>query len=386
VKKLALIIVGVLLIGGSLDAKKSLAALEERAARNPTSAKALYELTRRYCEEDSAVQAIETWKRLAELDIERASEVFLRAKVATYLGLEPFFPQLVSDSSAVLPRFSEDGTRIVFHALHHGRFDIAMMDFDGENREWVVEDESFHSSGACFAGSKTRILFVRRGIEDTLMELVYYDTESGEPEVLFSNLSPYVDSPDWGGEDVPVVFSYVSPETQSGGIATYDRQAGEFVELRNYTYRDGFPRYSSDAKQIVYASNRALQWDVYVMDTKGKDIERITDWPGVDFAPDFGDHNRKIAFVSDRNVSSQFDIFLYDRRTKEVIPVTYNEGQDDAPDLSDDGNWLLFQSTRGDGRPRAYIVPVNQPISAEKLLEEIAKGYELGGQNEKETP
>jgi len=377
VNRIAFLTLGVVLLVGCLQAKASLASLEEKVARNPNKARAVYKLARRYCEEDSAVQAVETWKRLANLDLELASDVFLRTKVAVYLGVEPFFPQPVSDSIAMTPRFSPDGKRIVFHSLKNDQ--IGSMDFSGENFRWITNDKR-RNRGVCFAGSPDRFLYIRNTVDNSGMELVYYNAEGGgEPEVLFSGFSRFFESPDWVTDELPVLFGYMSLDTKSMEIGLYDRKAGEFIELTHNAYMNRYPRYSSNGKLIVYTNYRRLQPDIYIMSTRGRVTERVTSWPGIDIYPDFGDHDRKIAFVSDRNGGVQFDVFVYDRRTGEVIPVTYNEKMDTAPDLSDDGNWLLFQSNRDDDRPRSYIVPLNQPISAEQLLAEIEAKGEQGG-------
>lgn len=368
-KRIAFFLMGVLLVTGGLQAKASLASLEEKVARSPDNARAVYKLARRYCEDDSAVQAIETWKRLADLDLKLASDVFLRAKIAVYLGLEPFFPQPVSDSIAMTPRFSPDGRKIVFHSMKNGQ--IGTMDFSGENFSWITADDRYNVT-PCFAGSRDQFFYIRRTADESGMELVYYNAEGGgDPEVLLGGLSSFFETPDWVSDELPVLFGYLSVDTKSGEIGLYDRKAGELIELTHNVYMDRFPRYSSNGKLIVYANYRRLQSDIYIMNTRGKLVERVTSWPGTDIYPDFGDHNRKIAFVSDRNGGGQFDVFVCDRRTGEVIPVTYNERTDTTPDLSNDGNWLLFQSNRGDGRPRTYIVSLNQPISAEQLLAEI---------------
>ena len=234
--------------------------------------------------------------------------------------------------------------------------------------------------GVCFAGSPDRFLYIRSTADNSGMELVYYNAEGGgEPEVLFSGFSQLFESPDWVSDELPVLFGYMSLDTKSMEIGLYDRKAGEFIELTHNAYMNRYPRYSSNGKLIVYTNYRRLQPDIYIMNSRGRITERVTSWPGTDIYPDFGDHNRKIAFVSDRNGGGQFDIFVCDRRTGVVMPVTYNEKTDTAPDLSDDGNWLLFQSNRGDGRSRSYIVPLNQPISAEQLLAEIEAKGEQGG-------
>lgn len=364
-----IMIMGVLFVAGGLEAKPSLASLEEKVARHPNNPRALYKLARRYCEEDSSVQAIETWKRLASLDLDLASDVFLRAKIALYLGLEPFFPQLVSDSITLAPRFSPDGRWITLYTSRGWK--IGTMDFAGGNLRWLTENQEITTRTPCFAGSRDQLIFIRTTEDRSGNELVYYNAAGGETEEVVFKLSNFIESADWVSDKLPLVFSYFSEVTKSMEIGLYDRKAGEFVELTSNVYADRFPRYSSDGKLIVYANNDRLQLDIFIMNTKGKVVERVTTWQGADILPDFGANDRKIAFCSDRHRGMQNDIFIYDRRTGDVIPITNNEANDNSPDLSDDGNWLLFESNRGDGRTHVYIVPLNQPITTERLIEEI---------------
>lgn len=373
-KRYSFLVIGILIIVSGLNAAKSLASLEEAVARNPNNPRALYALTRSYCEKDSALKAIETWKRLADIDSELASDVFLIAKVAIYAGIEPFFPQPVSDSITSAPRFSPDAGWFTFHTYKKGLLNIATMDFSGNKFRFITDDDmnNFHP---CFVGSKDLFLYVRNAAEGEgqSRELVYYNAESEEREVVLSNLVPSIEGADWVDVNQPLVFSYISIDTKSGEIGLYDRKVGKFTELTHNAYMDRYPRFSSNGKLITYSNDRKLQSDVYIMDLKGREKKRVTNWPGSDIYPDFGDRDRKIVFASDRNGGGQFDIFVSDLQSGEVIPITFDEANDIIPDMSEDGNWIVFQSNRGDGNPRAYVVSLNQPISAEKLLAELEK-------------
>lgn len=387
-KKLFLLASGVLIFSSVLLANSKIPKLEEQVARNPNNAKAVFNLTKEYCRADSVVKAVESFKRLAALDSNLASDVFVRAKVAIYLGLEPFFPQLITDSVCEAPRFSQDEKKILFQRNTGWDYNAGIMDaFSGKGFKMLTKSDS-GCYGPCFAGSYDQILYSRRADDQQgTTKLIYNDLTGGGEKVIFTNPG-VMETIDWAGEDKPVLFSYYSIDTKTWEIGLYDAESGELKQLTNNYYTDRYPRYSSDGKYIVYTDDRLIDFDIRIMDTKGKVVENLDIGPGRDVLPVFGDHDRKVAFCSDRNGGNQFDIFVYDRRTKDVIPVTYHQSHDLFPDFSNDGSWLIFTSNREqDEMVHPYFVSLNQPISVERLLEEINKEEpQDGGSNDNQSP
>lgn len=389
-KKLALPVLGVLILSLSVSAKTNLSTLEEKVARQPNNTRAVYELTREYCRNDSVVQAIDSWKRLAALDTVLAADVFLRAKVAVYLGLEPFFPEVISDSSMEAARFSQDGKKICFQGLWNSQFNVGTMNTFGGGEFHYMTKTQDGCYGPCFAGSYDRFLYFRdiRGETSATTQLIYNNTAGAGEEVIYTNPVQGLESLDWMSDDKPILFSYVSIDTKTWEIGLYDKNKGELKELTKNYFSDKHPRYSSDGKYIVYIDDRLIDWEIRIMDTKGKIVENVAPGSGRDMLPAFGANDSKVVFCSDRNDGKQFDIFVYDRKTKDVIPVTYDPGQDAFPDFSKDGNWIVFTSTRGqDGTSKPYLVSLNQPISIESLLGKInSKESQEGGSNGTQSP
>ncbi|MBN2379144.1 PD40 domain-containing protein [candidate division WOR-3 bacterium] len=372
-KRLALSIVGTLLIFGALAAETSLQTLESRIAESPDDARVLYELTRRYCKLDSQSKAIESWRHLAELDPDLASDIYLITNVAAYAGVEPFFPQLISDSMIQAPRLSPDGKWIVFSAVIGGRMQIAEIDFFGSHYTKLTSGDSYNHS-ASFVDSEDEIIY-GRFTEGKVEEIVHLDLKTGENNVILSDFMSQIETPDRPSSKLPLLFSYLSPDTRTTEIGLYDTRTGKFTELTQNRYSDRNARYSQKGKLIVYAVDNRMNVDIFIMNRKGKVIEQITDSRFNESQPDFGDNDNKIAFISNK-FNDKYDVFIYDRRTKDVIPVTCTESIDTHPDLSNDGNWLVFDSNREGGPIKGYFISLNQPISVEKLLEEIDKKTE----------
>ncbi len=81
---------------------------------------------------------------------------------------------------------------------------------------------------------------------------------------------------------------------------------------------------------------------------------RLTDNGAANFAPYFHPDGRHLIFSS--NVGSRdghnFDLYLIDVKTREIERVTYNPTFDSFPMFSHDGKKLVFASNRDNQEPR----------------------------------
>ena len=107
-----------------------------------------------------------------------------------------------------------------------------------------------------------------------------------------------------------------------------------------------YPHWSADGKRILFQSNFAGRWQLFVMDEDGSDIVQVTSDSSNNNFPDWSPDNAKIAFVSDR--SGNEEIFIVDTDGKNVRQLTFEKGRDIHPYWTPDGAGILFNSTRDD--------------------------------------
>ncbi|MBD3284789.1 hypothetical protein GF359_00435 [candidate division WOR-3 bacterium] len=362
------LLTGIIAFSTITAAYADLTALEAKAAASPENARVLYDLTRAYCKHDSADKAVESWRRLVDIDYDLASEVFLRANIAAYLGIEPFFPEMICDTMAAHPRFGPNREWIVFQAVIGGQMRVGMMDFFGDHYQ-VLTSRDYYCHEPAFVDSKDRILYTRYA-DDDVVELVYRDLQRNETRaILDSKTLTQPQSPDMPKSNLPMLFSFLSPETRTTEIGQYNIKKSKMKRLTDNYYSDRTPRYSSNGRLITFVSDNRTNLDIYIMNRRGKRKRQITDWRCHEVNPDFGDNDSKIAFSS--NKRDHFDIYICELKSGDIYPVTLNEGNDMRPDISKDGNWLIFDSNRDTDILKSYLVPLNQPVSVEQLVEEI---------------
>ncbi len=105
--------------------------------------------------------------------------------------------------------------------------------------------------------------------------------------------------------------------------------------------------------RIAFASLRDDNWEIYIMNSDGSGLTRLTDDPGNDVAPHWSPDGRRIAFASNR--AGNFDIYAMNADGSAVTQLTDHEGDDFAPRWSPDGRKLAFYSER-DGNVDVYVM------------------------------
>ena len=106
----------------------------------------------------------------------------------------------------------------------------------------------------------------------------------------------------------------------------------------------GFYAQASDPTHIAFTSPREGNNEIYIMDTKGKNLQNLTNHPAGDWQPAFSPNGQWMAFVSDRSGTNR--IYLMNRNNKELRPLTTHLASisDFDPDWSPDGQWIAFTS------------------------------------------
>lgn len=100
--------------------------------------------------------------------------------------------------------------------------------------------------------------------------------------------------------------------------------------LSNSAANERFARISPDGNTIAFASDRDGNWKIYVTNSDGSDVCRLTDNPATDDSPTWSPDNQQLAFASDRD--GDFEIYILNVSDGAVVQqVTQNTAQDRWP-------------------------------------------------------
>ena len=148
------------------------------------------------------------------------------------------------------------------------------------------------------------------------------------------------------------LISYVSNQTGNFDIHIMDTNGKYLNNLTDYPADEFDPTWSPEGRFLGYVSNRDGNAEIYVMDTRTREHQRLTHAPSTDSRPTWSPDGRWIAFVSDRRGSS--DIYKMDANGENIRQLT-KTGNNGSPAWSPDGQWIVFFS-KSDQRFNLYVM------------------------------
>lgn len=184
------------------------------------------------------------------------------------------------------PAWSNDGKKIVFEHSATGTAagtDVWVMNSNGSRAHNLTPKSPGFDGDPTWSPFGKRIAFTSDRTKN--LEIYLMDTNGRHPVDVSRN--PAADfNPSWSPNGQLVAF-----ESQRDGndniYVTNDRL--QLRQLTNSLALDAFPSWSPDGKQIVFVSDRfeAGNRDLYVMNSDGTNVQRLTQSTAWDTAPDW---------------------------------------------------------------------------------------------------
>lgn len=119
------------------------------------------------------------------------------------------------------------------------------------------------------------------------------------------------------------------------------------------------PAWPPEDNRMVLTLSRDDNPDLYLSESNGRIIRRLTHGEGVNVSPSFSPDGRRLAFVSDRSGSPQ--IYIMDMRTQAVQRLTFRGNDNTTPSWSPDGKWIAYTSRVDEGLHIHIISPDGGP-------------------------
>jgi Tol biopolymer transport system component len=136
------------------------------------------------------------------------------------------------------------------------------------------------------------------------------------------------------------------------------------------------PAYSHG--RLAFSSNRDGNFEIYVLDMKSGQINRLTNDPSADRAPRWSPDSRQLVFVSGR--SGNDDLYLLSNNSEAAVRLTTNPASDRSPSWSPDGKTIVFSRETVDGS-NLMTMPTScfsQPDTCESSITALTPGgYDL---------
>jgi len=187
------------------------------------------------------------------------------------------------------PDIAADDQRVLMESIQNGRAEIWLSRGKGQSPEFLLAGEKprWHADGACFA-------FLRNG------KIGLADLSGAEPSWLKSaedcydlNSSPVDDKLIFCARSEPerdYVLALTSAVSENAEMKIL-LQSREMME---------HPVFSPETSMVVFSWNRNGNRDLWAIDIRTREFQRLTRDPAIDTAPVWDEANHRMLFVSDR--------------------------------------------------------------------------------------
>jgi serine/threonine-protein kinase len=194
-------------------------------------------------------------------------------------------------AEASQPAFSPDGSKIAYHSWKIDARGLITMELSGANPERVAT--FFEDQLPTWTPNGAQIILLSRRSGSRLSELIRVEssTEGSQGTVFAEGEYPTV------GPQGQLVFKGWG--RTAPGLRVADLP---FDNLRPLTDNpeDTAPAISPDGQQVAFMSRRDGNWEIYVVNMDGSNLQRLTEEPAQDGLPTWSPDGKAIAFVSDR--------------------------------------------------------------------------------------
>jgi hypothetical protein len=273
------------------------------------------------------------------------------------IGLTDF--ELLSDGEdwCAAPTYSPDGTQLVWACsdMRTGS-GIFIADGEGANVELLLDqrfadDFAWRNDGEAFAFSSLHIVDRFNSWYDA------YLWQGGESVTALSNgeraRNPAF-SPD--GRDLMVVTN----QAQGNQLArlTVDRRTESLTDYTDHTQLSS-PRFTPDGRHVALSAWRAGQRDIWIADSDGTMVRRVTQDQATDVDPWWSSDGATLYFASDR--TGIYNIYAVDLATERLWQVTNVLGGAFSPSVNADETTMVFESYSGNGMDIAKM-PLDRAV------------------------
>jgi TolB protein len=230
------------------------------------------------------------------------------------------------------------------------------MNADGSDPRSFTGADSRETGPAAWSPEGDRLAFMTWLPTDdettNLAYLVIADVESGDMTQLTPGLHPnfVANTIDWSPDGTMIVMEGPGEADIIQDIYRAAVDGSVFENLTKEPTGDVLPAFSPDGSQVVFASERDGNLEIYVMNADGSDPRNLSNLPDrFDWEPVWSPDGTQIAFVS-ISLADQSDaeIYVMNADGSDVHAVTSGGGAEGFPVWSPDGGQLAYQITGDD--------------------------------------
>lgn len=243
-------------------------------------------------------------------------------------------------------------TKIAYVGEQKGARELYVMDYDGHDPRQVTVDGFLNLMPRWSPDRKFLVFTSYRSRGKQKLMLIELSTGKRWTMVAMDGLNI---TPSFSPDGAYLAFS----SSRDGNAELYrlDTRTKELERLTNHRAGDLSPSWSPTGRQIAFTSDRGGQPQLYLMSADGSNLRRLTFQGSYNASPAWSPRGTWIAHVC-RTEQKTYKICITSPDGRHHRQLTTGRGVDDSPSWSPDGRHLVFSSLSG-GKSHIYMISLD---------------------------
>jgi TolB protein len=229
-------------------------------------------------------------------------------------------------------------TKILFVSNRNGNDELYMMDYDGYNQTRLTFNKTRDYMPAWSADGKT---IAYTAYSEGKAALYLFNPFEGTRTMVTDQGTSF--GPDFSYDGKRMTFCSTEDESNSE-IYVADSSGKNIKRLTFNNAIDTAPSWSPNNREIAFTSDRLGSPQIYIMDAEGTNVRRRSFGGNYHDGPAWAPTGDRIVYVS--RVAAVFDLYVLNLRTDRIIKLTEGYSRNESPSWSPDGRHIIFSSNR----------------------------------------